>query len=414
METANLKEYLGIALDMEKNIFLRQKLIDSLTSQRDRLCVPQKFQAPVKPREQKRPLPPPEPVAETIAKDEKPKSGGMKKVPNMAGTVFCLFWFGNSLSAAWNVTKMESSIVVCFIVWCFALCLGCVPLILWIYPKWKKQKKQQEQEETRRKEQEAKREEQEMIRRQKYAQEIQRWQTAQLAAANRYNQELAEYRRNVAGDQARILTESRPKSLLCQEIEELNKHQTESKTRLSEIYEKNIVFPKYRNLVALSSLYEYICAGRCDALEGHEGGYNIYETEVRLDRIVTQLDMVIARLDAIRNNQFVLFSAIQEINQQCAGILDGVRETNRQGARILETVQTMSDTISMQMDGISMQMDGMKGQTEILSSQLLELQKNSALAAYHAERTQKELAYMNRMDYLSGRNDGVFFNLPPV
>ena len=49
-----------------------------------------------------------------------------------------------------------------------------------------------------------------------------------------------------------------------------------------------------------------------------------------------------------------------------------------------------------------------------LNTHIIELQKDSALTAYYVERTQKELAYMNRMDYLSGRNDDVFWNHPPV
>lgn len=49
-----------------------------------------------------------------------------------------------------------------------------------------------------------------------------------------------------------------------------------------------------------------------------------------------------------------------------------------------------------------------------MEAKLSELQASSALTAYQAERAQKELHYMNQMDYLSGRNDDVFFNLPPV
>ena len=49
-----------------------------------------------------------------------------------------------------------------------------------------------------------------------------------------------------------------------------------------------------------------------------------------------------------------------------------------------------------------------------MTRQLSALQASSALTAYQSERTQKELHYMNRMNYLSGKNDDVFFNIPPV
>lgn len=40
--------------------------------------------------------------------------------------------------------------------------------------------------------------------------------------------------------------------------------------------------------------------------------------------------------------------------------------------------------------------------------------KESAIVAYSTERVAKELNYMNRMNYLVGRNDETFFNLPPM
>mgnify|MGYP001864484039 FL=1 len=82
------------------------------------------------------------------------------------------------------------------------------------------------------------------------------------------------------------------------------------------IYDKNIIFPKYRRLPLVCSLYEYFCSGRCSTLEGHEGAYNILEMEIRLDRIITQMDMVITRLESIRDGQYVLYSAIQDSNRK--------------------------------------------------------------------------------------------------
>jgi len=55
----------------------------------------------------------------------------------------------------------------------------------------------------------------------------------------------------------------------------------------------------------------------------------------------------------------------------------------------------------------------MNNHSMTISQQLLELQSSSALTAYQAERTQNELHYLNRMKYLSGEYDDVFFNLPP-
>jgi len=233
----------------------------------------------------------------------------------------------------------------------------------------------------------------------------------QLSEQLQYYQDRSSYYMDIAAEKVRLMLEKREKSLLCREIDELTVNQSESESRLRQIYGRKVIFPKYQNLVAVSSLYEYICAGRCYALEGPEGAYNLYETESRFDKIITRLDKISTQLDEIRDNQFVLFSSIQEINQQYEWLLDAVQTMNERGLQLLETVNDISDGLSRQEQRIN---SGINEQTVQLSFQLMELQKTSALAVYHAERTQRELAYMNRMDFWSGRNDGVFFNIPPV
>ncbi|MCI5935782.1 MAG: DUF308 domain-containing protein [Lachnospiraceae bacterium] len=196
------------------------------------------------------------------------------------------------------------------------------------------------------------------------------------------------YENNIQSDKKRVSQEELEKKVLSSEIASLQKQNSESKQNLNQIYSLNIIFPKYRNLVMLCSIYEYICAGRCSTLEGHEGAYNILEMEIRLDRIITQLDMIVNRLDDIRNNQYVLYSAIQETNQQIA-------------------------QISKSTDYVLDSLKDFHGQATELADKISSIEKNSMLGAYQAERVQKELQYLNRMDYLSGKYDNVFYNAPP-
>ena len=138
----------------------------------------------------------------------------------------------------------------------------------------------------------------------------------------------------------------------------------------------------------LCSIYEYICTGRCTSLAGHAGAYNILEMEIRLDKIITKLDQIAFKLNDIRNNQYILYSAIQETNQQIS--------------------QIMKST-----DYVMDRLQNFKGEKEELVAKISSIEKNSMLAAYQAERVQKELQYMNRMDYLTGKYDSVFYNVPP-
>lgn len=67
--------------------------------------------------------------------------------------------------------------------------------------------------------------------------------------------------------------------------------------------------------MAVSSFYEYLSSGRCTNLEGHEGAYNLFENELRLNIILVKLDDIIERLDDIRSNQYALYAAISKSNK---------------------------------------------------------------------------------------------------
>lgn len=84
---------------------------------------------------------------------------------------------------------------------------------------------------------------------------------------------------------------------------------------LNEHYEKNIIYPKYRNIVAISTIYEYLSSGRCFELEGPNGAYNMYEMEMRQNIIIGQLSAILRNLESIRNNQYVIYEEISSSNR---------------------------------------------------------------------------------------------------
>ena len=131
----------------------------------------------------------------------------------------------------------------------------------------------------------------------------------------RYENELAYYNAAVKEDEARVEAELAEKQSLIPIVNEMQDRLDETVQVLNQYYSKDIIFPKYRNLIAICSFYEYFMSGRCNTLTGHEGAYNIFENEVRLERICTKLDEVVERLEDIKANQYVLYDAIQEGNR---------------------------------------------------------------------------------------------------
>ncbi len=64
--------------------------------------------------------------------------------------------------------------------------------------------------------------------------------------------------------------------ILLEEVNILNNSIKEIEGVLDKYYSKNVVYPKYRNFVAIASFYEYFSSERCYELEGHEGACNFF------------------------------------------------------------------------------------------------------------------------------------------
>lgn len=99
------------------------------------------------------------------------------------------------------------------------------------------------------------------------------------------------------------------------EVASLEAPLRKSKELLEKIYSVDIIFPKYRNMVAMCTMYEYFASGRCTELTGANGAYNLYEAELRQNLIINQLEAVNVNLDQVKQNQYVLYQGIVEANQ---------------------------------------------------------------------------------------------------
>ena len=105
------------------------------------------------------------------------------------------------------------------------------------------------------------------------------------------------------------------------------------------LYSYEIVFGKYRNVVALSTFYEYLMAGRCTTLDGADGAYNLYENQIRADMIIGQLSQVIEKLDDIKDSQYMIYSELQTVNSS-------LNHLNKTMDTALVSIQNMENDIA--------------------------------------------------------------------
>jgi len=143
------------------------------------------------------------------------------------------------------------------------------------------------------------------------------------------------------------------KNVLDKEIAEAEELLKKTFAARNALYSYDIIFGKYRNAVALSSFYEYLISGRCSSLEGSDGAYNIFENEIRMNRVISQLDTVISSLEDIKQNQFMMYEELRSINES----LDSLNYTMDQALTSIRGIEANTIQMNEYMEHISQNSD---------------------------------------------------------
>ncbi|MBQ8804448.1 MAG: hypothetical protein IJZ53_12500 [Tyzzerella sp.] len=115
---------------------------------------------------------------------------------------------------------------------------------------------------------------------------------------------------------------------------ELEKVRDATKKVLQKLYSVGWIYPKYRNMIAMCTIYEYFSSGRVTALAGPDGAYNLYESELRQNMIVNRLDQIISQLEEIKNNQYTLYLELRKTNRILEGVAKDIQQM-RQMANLI-------------------------------------------------------------------------------
>lgn len=388
MTTVELTEYLGILLDMEKEQETETQLIEKVKIQVDALGIAKEIEAPVRNVPEK----PGEPLMGEIK--------NKKEIYNLTSNLTMVVILGLILLVV-GFNMIGYGAVALGVSFLGLVIAGGSFLYMQILIS--------EENET---EEKNKKILAENSKKQKdYQERLHVYEHEYAQKTNEYENAYKEYKVKVEEENKRLVREEQEKAVLNTTLQQITVRKSKGAKALGKLYDMDVVYPKYRNLSMISSLYEYFASGRCSTLEGHEGAYNILEQEIRLDHIVLRLDQVIVNLEKIRQNQYMLYEAMQSVNANVS--------------RLYGTVLTMNDNIKRGMEAIyerqGEQIDVLCQQGKIqdqqmaeLNAQIAELQKTSEVTNYINERNQRELHYMNRMNYLAGNYDNPYGNYAPV
>jgi hypothetical protein len=109
-------------------------------------------------------------------------------------------------------------------------------------------------------------------------------------------------------------TEKQWDDFFCNEIDEAKQMLTKFMQCKQDLLAMNVIFPKYLDFIAITTIYEYFISGRVSELTGPHGAYNLYEEELRQNIIIGKLDAVIEKLETIKQSQYTIYDKLCEIN----------------------------------------------------------------------------------------------------
>lgn len=137
---------------------------------------------------------------------------------------------------------------------------------------------------------------------------------------------------------------------ICQRLDKeyrgVNANLKQTEQILKEYYDLDVIYPKYRNFVCMASVLDYLQSGICTQLTGHEGAYRILEEDIKFRRIENKLDIVIKKLDEIKETQYSIYMAIQEANNNLNSIGTKIDSSTKQIVSNQKNINEKLDTIS--------------------------------------------------------------------
>lgn len=136
-------------------------------------------------------------------------------------------------------------------------------------------------------------------------------------------------------DDRRVYEENKYKEQLQSELKITREIYDSLRKARQKLYSQNTIHPKYQSLIPVFSFYEYYDTGRCTCLQGPLGAYSVYEMESKLNKIISNQDIILKELHALRNEQYALYEAVMEGNNT----LDQINSENIYIREQLNSVQ---------------------------------------------------------------------------
>ena len=93
---------------------------------------------------------------------------------------------------------------------------------------------------------------------------------------------------------------------------------------MEKFYSSEAIYPRYRSMVPVTTMYEYFVLGKCVDLTGHEGAYNTYEKELRNGLIKSDLKDIDGTIGEIPEAQRAAAAQLLKFKAELTSIMNSV------------------------------------------------------------------------------------------
>ncbi len=112
----------------------------------------------------------------------------------------------------------------------------------------------------------------------------------------------------------------------------------QTKKLRNEFYSEKILPEKYRNLAAVSTMYEWLDTKRCTEIYGHGGLFDTYEYDLQIGTVINNLQEINAKMNIVIQNQKILIKEVRRGNEIASEILGHVKSIESTQERIASDV----------------------------------------------------------------------------
>ncbi len=201
---------------------------------------------------------------------------------------------------------------------------------------------------------------------------------------DKYRQALKTYEREMEAYQQNRTVIDTKRTTLTNIIAGYESTKASIEKKLNELYSRGVIHERFRNIIAVNQIREYLEMGVCDELEGANGAYALYFQDIRTEKIC----------NSIHELQQALASSMNNLAMAQSRLVYEIRQTN-------SNLQALNNSISQSLDGIHSKMDGLSQSLPVLNAQLSSLNthtrkiQDAVLTSAHNDYIVKRIQHMD-------------------